>query len=98
MSGEMAVGSWRDLKAGITDDGLIPVPIPPLIAMLVRFQEEKGADLTEVEVLAYRDNAVCMVMDRARAAQMAEGRGYADLDLENVWADWRAFLAAEQGD
>jgi hypothetical protein len=95
MSGEMAVGSWRDLKAGITDDGLLPVPIPPLVAMLVRFQEEKGAPLTEAEVLGYRDNAVCMVMSREKAAQMAEGRGYPDLDLDHVWEDWQAFLASE---
>jgi hypothetical protein len=96
MSGEMTVGTWRDLKAGITDAMLVPVPIPPLIGMLVHFQHEKGADLTEPEVLAYRDNAVCMVMNRDTAEQMAAARGYADLDMENVWSDWQAFLAQER--
>ena len=75
------------------DESLIPVAIPPLLTILVAGQDRKGAPLTEAEVLTYRDNAVCMMVPRDKVVQMAEARGYADLDMENAWADWQAFLA-----
>ncbi len=93
MAKETDVGSWRELRPALLDDALVLVPIPPLIAMLMNISEREGRDLTEAEVLGYRDNAVCMVMSRERAEKMAASRGYDDLNLDNVWPDWQALRA-----
>ena len=68
------------------------------MAFLVNRRDAKGADLTEDEVLSYRDGAICMVMDRSVAEQGVQSRGYDDLDLDNVWQSWQAFLAQEAND
>ena len=73
------------------DDALVPVPIPPLVAILAALEERKGAALTEDEVLSARDDAVCMQMSRAVARQMERARGYADIDPTDVWAAWQRF-------
>lgn len=69
-------------------EDLLIVPIPALCAILVNLEEKKGSALTESEVLAARDKAVCMVVPRSAAQAMEERRGYRDLVLEDVWQDW----------
>lgn len=66
-------------------EALVPVFIPSLASLLVRAESLKGADLTEPEALAIRDGAIYMMMSRERAQAMNAGRGYDDLDPENVW-------------
>lgn len=68
---------------------MVIVPIPPLVTLLVHLEEQKGAPLTEEEVLKARDGAVCMTMRASHAAALAAKRGYDDIDLENVWNEWR---------
>ncbi len=70
-------------------DELIPVFVPALGTILLSAEDEKGAPLTNEEVIGIRDNAACMMMTIADANQLAESRGYRDLDPENCWYDWQ---------
>ena len=82
-------------------DAVIPVFIPPLVALLWNLEQQKGAPLSEAEVLQIRDGAVCMTMSRAMARKLAESRGYDDIDPEDVWREWqaaRARLVADEVD
>jgi len=72
-----------------SNDPLIPVFIPPLVQILAMKEREKGAPLTEAEVLEIRDKGVCMMLPLSHATKLAEGRGYDDLDPANVWAEWQ---------
>ena len=76
---------------GDEDEPIVAVPIPPLITILTALEDQKGAPLTEEEVLAARDGAVCMTMSASRARAMAKSRGYEDMNPENVWAEWIEF-------
>lgn len=71
-----------------SDDPLVVVPIPPLATLLQHHETTKGAPLTEEEVLAIRDNAVCMTTRRSHADQLVEKRGWVDVDAANPWEDW----------
>jgi hypothetical protein len=79
-------------KAGacLTDDPHVLVYLPPLLFRLHRAERDKGAPLTQAEVLAVRDRAVCMSMPLSEAREQAEARGYADLDAEDLWVEWQA--------
>jgi hypothetical protein len=76
----------------VPDEDLVIVPMPPLISVLLAKRLEKGAELTEAEVLAIRDNAVCMTMRRGHAEALAQKRGFPDVDPEHVWGSWQVFL------
>ena len=95
---EFQAGNWRDLRASLQESELVPVPVPPLLWQLAHFRREKGAELTEEEVLGFRDGAVCLVMRREAVEQMAMARGYPDIDPQNAWAEWQAFLKREEID
>jgi hypothetical protein len=71
------------------DDPVVPVPIPPFVTILAALEREKGWPLTESEVWGARDKAVCMTMRASMRDQMAEARGFADIDMENAWAEWQ---------
>ena len=79
------------------DDPLIPVPIPALGVLLLNLENQKGAPLSESEVIEARDKAVCMMLPLSAKVQMDEQRGYRDIDPENVWVEWLAFKAEAQG-
>ncbi|QNA86903.1 hypothetical protein G4G27_09840 [Sphingomonas sp. So64.6b] len=81
------------------DELLVPHPIPALVSILYRLEQDKGASLTEAEVVSARDNAVCIMLPVSKATQLAEKRGYDDVDLEDVWDSWcryRTAIAADQ--
>ena len=71
------------------DDPLVIVPIPPLVALLVHYENQKGSPLSEAEVLEIRGKAICMTMRRSHASALAQSRGYDDIDPE-VWEQWNA--------
>ncbi len=75
------------------DDPLVPVPIPALGVLLLNLEKQKGAPLSEVEVLEARGNAACMLLPSSMKIQMDEKRGYRDIDPENVWVEWQEFRA-----
>ncbi|MBI1676320.1 hypothetical protein [Shewanella sp. DW31] len=68
---------------------LVPVLVPALVAVLLNKEHEKGAPLTEKEVLEIRDNAVCIMMPVSVISKMEESRGYLDLDPEYAWEQWQ---------
>jgi hypothetical protein len=70
------------------DEGVVVVPIPPLVTILQHKEAAKGFPLTESEVLDIRDQAVCMTMRRSHANQLAEKRGFADIDPSHAWEEW----------
>jgi hypothetical protein len=79
--------------AGGGDEPIVPVPIPPLATLLADFERQKGSPLSEVEVLAVRDEAVCMNMRLSRKLAMDAARGYRDLDPQDVWHEWLEWKA-----
>ena len=75
------------------DEPLLIVPIPPLVTLLSFKEAEKGAPLSELEVLALRDGAICMTLPLSQARAMAAARGYDDLNSQNIWEEWQAYRA-----
>jgi len=73
----------------MNSEELVPVFIPALVALLVNFEDKKGSPLTQVEVIAIRDGAACIMMEPADSRKMDESRGYCDIDPENCWYDWQ---------
>jgi hypothetical protein len=76
---------------------LVPVFIPALAPLLVRAEQLKGSPLTEDEVLRVRDAANCVMMPPESARQLAESRGYQDIDPENCWEEWQQLRAELPG-
>ncbi|MCC3313339.1 hypothetical protein [Nocardia africana] len=77
------------------DDPLVPIPIPALIALLIRREDDKGAALTEDEVLDVRDNALCMMMPLSDQRALDRSRGYRDIDPDNLWQEWCAYKSGQ---
>lgn len=71
------------------DENLKLVHVPALVAVLLNAENKKGSPLTEKEVIEIRDSSQCMVMPLDVAEKVAEERGYADIDPENAWIEWR---------
>jgi len=70
--------------------------MPALVQMLHLKESEKGASLTEEEVLNIRDNAVCITLRKSEAYKLSEARGWHDIDPENCWEDWRHLKNSEK--
>lgn len=85
-------------NASGTEDPLVPVPIPALGILLLNLEKQKGAPLSEHEVLQARDKAVCMMLPLSKKRLMDEKRGYEDINPENAWQEWQAFRAEAQRD
>ena len=69
---------------------LLIVPVPSLVATLLRAEQGKGSALTESEVLAIRDKCPSIAMPVDVAAKAAAERGYDDIDPEHAWEEWQA--------
>ncbi|ROR95808.1 hypothetical protein EDD28_0370 [Salana multivorans] len=81
-----------------TDDGLVPVFMPPLVVLLQAAETAKGLPLSRDEVLAIRDDGVCVMLRRSAARAMSEARGYADLDPGACWEQWQVRRAGGPGE
>ena len=73
----------------MTDETLVPVFMPPLVTILAQHERQKGSPLTEDEVIAIRGKSVVMMMRSSIAEQMAQKRGYRDVDPEHCWQEWQ---------
>lgn len=75
---------------GTTDpaQSLVPCFIPPLALILAHAERAKDAPLAEDEVTQIRDDATCIMMEPADAAQMEQKRGFRDVNPRNCWSDW----------
>jgi hypothetical protein len=71
-------------------DPLCLVFIPALVTVLLNVERTMGRPLTEAEVIAIRDKAVCMAMPASKAAMMEAKRGYPDVAAEAVWPKWQS--------
>ena len=87
-------GSYSHVKRARTDDAHVIVPIPPLLVFFSHLEKKKGSELTEEEVIAARDDAPCISMKAEDRDELAESRGYTDIDPENAWLEWQNFRAA----
>jgi hypothetical protein len=72
-----------------SEEQLCLVFIPALVTVLLHSEKTLGRPLTETEVTAIRDNAVCMTMGVSHAAALEEKRGYSDIVAEAVWPEWQ---------
>lgn len=79
------------------DDPLVLVFIPSLAELLVASEKEKGAPLSQEEVMAIRDKAVCMTVLESVARSLEERRGYRDLDPEQAWPEWLSLRRELEG-
>jgi hypothetical protein len=77
-------------------DPLEPVPIPALVALLLRLEKQKGEPLTEQEVNEARDKAACIMLPLSARLHMDEKRGYRDINPERAWPEWLAFKEAQR--
>ena len=73
----------------MSEEKLVPVFIPALVAILVNAEDKKGSPLSYEEVIDIRDNASVIMMEKSRAGALSESRGYDDIDPENCWYDWQ---------
>ena len=71
-----------------SDDDLLPVFIPALVALLISAEEMNGVPLSRNQVQAVRDNANCVMLPPSAKAGIEKERGYADIDPERCWEDW----------
>lgn len=72
-----------------SDEALLLVPVPALVAVLMNKEQEKGAPLTEDEVVSIRDNASSIAMPLFAKLKVQEERGYVDIDPERAWVEWQ---------
>jgi hypothetical protein len=68
---------------------LVPVFIPALAALLTAAERRQGRALTRAQVESIRDESACIAMAPRDAQAMERSRGYADLDPELAWQQWR---------
>jgi len=71
-----------------SEDDIVPVFLPALVALLMRAEELNGSPLTRNQVIAIRDNAHCVMVPASAKTEMEAERGYADIDPERCWEDW----------
>ncbi len=76
------------MSANDEADPLVLVFIPPLIDVLRLLEKRAGRPLTEAEVLAGRDAAVCMAVPYSAALKLDQSRPYHDIDAEHAWDEW----------
>jgi hypothetical protein len=72
----------------MSSEELIPVFMPSLVSVLLRHERDKGAALTEDEVIAIRDESAAIMLPRRLASEMGQKRGYDDIDPEQGWLEW----------
>ena len=77
------------------EEDLVPVFVPALGTLLAEMERKNGTPLTETEVLAIRDKAICIALRRSVAAEMDERRGYRDVDPKNCWLEWLALRSQQ---
>lgn len=85
-------GVWRLGPAGGVARSLGELDLvfmPALRLVLAALEEKRGQPLTKKHVESARDKGVCMAMKPRDAQRLERDRGYADLDPELVWEQWK---------
>lgn len=89
-------GVWRLGPPGGTARSvseLVMTFIPSLAAILTALEQKRGKPLTKKEVEHARDEGACIAMEPRDAQRMERERGYADLDPELAWEQWKTLRA-----
>ena len=73
----------------MSNDDTVLVFTPSLVAQLLHAEREKGAALTEAEVLKICNTSECVAMHVDDLPAMIEQRGYEDIDPERCWEQWQ---------
>jgi hypothetical protein len=72
---------------------MVIVFLNPLALLLASRERQKGAPLTEAEVLAVRDHAACTQMTRSQAvkfyAALDAQTPIPRLDPDRIWEEWQ---------
>jgi hypothetical protein len=71
------------------DDPLVLMFDPPLVDVLRALERERGRGLSEAEVIAARDAALCVWLPYSEALKLDQARDYHDIDAAHVWAEWQ---------
>lgn len=85
-------GVWRLGRPGSKarpQTELAPVFMPTLRAILLALEKQARSPLTQKQVEAVRDGATCMALKHIDAQKLERTRGYADLNPEFVWEQWK---------
>jgi hypothetical protein len=85
-------GVWRLGPAGGTArplGDLALVFMPSLHALLRALEDKQGKPLTKQQVEAARDTGTCIAMEPRDQQRLERERGYADLDPELAWEQWK---------
>jgi len=77
----------------MSTETLIPVFMPSLVSVLLRHERDKGEPLTEDEVIAIRDKSVAVMLRQSAAVEIAQKRGYDDIDPARCWLEWQRVRA-----
>lgn len=73
----------------MSDENVLIIPAPSLVATLLNRERAKGAPLTRSEVNEIRDACPCIAMTPEQLARVEGERGYSDIDPEQVWEEWQ---------
>jgi hypothetical protein len=73
----------------MSDDDVLIIPVPSLVATLLNLERAKGSPLTREEVIEIRDNCPCVAMTPEQLKRVEERRGYPDIDPEWAWEHWQ---------
>ena len=73
----------------MNDEEPIPLFMPSLLVLLAHDEAAKGSPLTREEVLAIRDQAAKVILDRSMAIQIASRRGYKDIHPDFAYEEWQ---------
>ena len=73
----------------MNEDEIIPTFMPSLISVLRAQEKQKGAPLTEQEVIDIRDRSTAVMLPLDRSKEIEESRGYKDIDPGHCWQEWQ---------
>lgn len=73
----------------INSEQLCIIFTPSLASILWNAKQSKGEPLSEEEVLQIRDKSITMTVSISIAQELAESRGYTDINPDNAWEEWQ---------
>jgi hypothetical protein len=68
---------------------MVITSIPSRVSLLWRREQNKGAPLTEKEVVETCNESAAVALPLMTAAAVEDGRGYRDIEGDNCWAEWQ---------
>ncbi|MCH1924849.1 hypothetical protein L9G74_09655 [Shewanella sp. C32] len=78
-----------------SEDPMVEVFVPALVALLTRAEELAGRPLTENEVNNIRDKATKVSQPQTLIPALIQQRGYHDLYAPEAWLQWQLYKAGQ---